>query len=505
MISRRDFLALALWAPVVARAATPKFSEYPFSLGVASGYPLPDGIALWTRLAPRPLEGGGMDPEPAEVRWEVAEDDAFKRIVRSGVAIAPPEGAHSVHVEVDGLAPSRVYHYRFHCADATSAGGRTRTAPEAGRGDERLRLAVANCQQYEQGWFVAHRHLANEDVDLVAFVGDYIYESSWGREHVRKHGAAEPATLAEYRDRYALYKSDPDLQKSHAAAPWVVIWDDHEVDNDYAGDRSEELDPAFAKRRTAAYKAFVEHMPVRRSVLVAGGGVRIHQRLDWGTLAKLHLLDGRQFRSPQACPKPYRGGGNVVGADCTQRLDPALTMLGLEQERWLDVGLAESRASWNLIVQPTLFVPAARIAKSGALVHWTDGWDGYPAARERLVDSIVKHKPANPVFLGGDVHGAYHANVHARPADPESPVVATEFVATSITSQMTNYAQTEGQMRANPHIKYANGQARGYALLEIARPGLEARVRAVETVKKPEAAMSTIANANIVAGKAGLA
>ena len=505
MTSRRDFLALALWTPVIGRAATQKFAADPFSLGVASGYPTVDGVALWTRLAPRPLEGGGMDPQPVAARWEVAEDEAFRRIVRSGTATAAPEHAHSVHVEVDGLAPARVYHYRFHCGDATSGVGRTRTAPEPGRGDERLRLALANCQQYEQGWFVAHRHLAAEEVDLVAFVGDYIYESSWGREHVRKHGTAEPATLADYRDRYALYKSDPDLQKSHAAAPWVAIWDDHEVDNDYAGDRSEELDPGFAQRRAAAYKAFVEHMPMRRSVLAAGGAIHIHQRLDWGGLAKLHLLDGRQFKSPQACPKPYRGGGNVVGAECTQRLDPALSMLGAGQERWLDSGFADSRAHWNLVVQPTLFVPATRIARNGAPVHWTDGWDGYPAARGRLLDSIVKRRPANPVFLGGDVHGAYRANVHARPAEPESPVVAIEFVATSITSQMTNFAQTEGQMRANPHIRYANGTTRGYELLEIGRTGLEARLRGVATVKQPESAISTIATARVEAGKPGLA
>lgn len=505
MPSRRDFLALALWAPVLARAATPKLGAYPFSLGVSSGYPFPDGVALWTRLAPKPLEGGGMDPEPVEVRWEVAEDESFKRIVRSGVAIAAPENAHSVHVEVDGLAPARAYHYRFHCADATSAVGRTRTAPAPGSRDTRLRLALANCQQYEQGWYVAHRHLAAEAPDLVAFVGDYIYESSWGREHVRKHGTAEPATLAEYRDRYALYQSDPDLQKAHAAAPWVAIWDDHEVDNDYAGDRSEELDSSFPKRRAAAYKAFVEHMPMRRPVLAAGGAVRIHQRFDWGSLARLHLLDGRQFKSPQACPKPYRGGSNVVGAECTERLDPALSMLGAEQERWLDQGLADTRAAWNLIVQPTLFVPAARVARNGSLVHWTDGWDGYPAARQRLVDSLVKHGPSNPVFLGGDVHGAYHANVHARASEPDSPVVAAEFVATSITSQMTNFAQTEGQLRANPHIRYANGTMRGYTMLEIGAEGLEARVRAVETVKKPEAGISTLATARVVSGKAGLA
>ena len=504
MTTRRDFIALALGAPVAARAAAkPSFAADPFSLGVASGYPTPDNVVIWTRLAPKPLEGGGMDPETVEVGWEVAEDDAFRRIVRKGVALALPENAHAVHVEVDELSPARAYWYRFHCGDASSPAGRTRTAPAAGRGDGRLRLALACCQQYEQGWYTAHRHLAAEDVDLVAFVGDYIYESSWGRDHVRKHGSAEPGTLAEYRDRYALYKSDPDLRRSHAAAPWVAIWDDHEVDNDYAGDRSEELDPSFHKRRAAAYKAFLEHMPLRRSATLAGGGVRIYGSLDWGALARLHLLDGRQYKSPQACPRPYRGGSNTrVG--CDARLDPALSLLGMEQERWLDAGLQESRAGWNLVVQTTLFAPAATPTSKGP-AHWTDGWDGYPAARERLLKSVADHRPSNPVLLGGDVHAAVHANLHRTPTDPETPLVATEFVATSITSEGPSPRESQLLRSANPHIRLHDGTVRGYHVLDIGRGGLEARVRAVATVKQPDAGISTVASARVEAGRPGLA
>ena len=505
--SRRDFIALALLCtPLAARAQkAPRFAADPFSLGVASGYPRADTVVLWTRLAPKPLEGGGLDPEPVEVRWELAEDEGFKRIVRSGTALALPENAHAVHVEPDKLDPARAYHYRFHCGAATSPAGRTRTAPRHGHGDERLRLAVASCQQYEQGWFTAHRHLAGEDVDLVAFVGDYIYESSWGRDHVRKHGTAIPSTLGEYRDRYALYKSDRDLQKSHATAPWVAVWDDHEVQNDYAGDRSQELHPHFLAQRAAAYKAFAEHMPLPRAMLAAGG-VRIADRLDWAGLARLNLLDTRQFKSHQVCAKPYRGGSNVVPeAQCEARLDPALSVLGLEQERWLDAGLADSRAAWNLVVQTTLFVPAGHRHETHGRMFWTDGWDGYPAARERLLRAIAERKPANPVLLGGDVHATYLANVHARPTDPASPVVAAELVATSITSQMSNLAVLPSQLRANPHIKYANGRMRGYATLEIARPGLDAKVRAVATVKQMEAGGATIESARVESGRPGLA
>ena len=213
-----------------------RFGAYPFTLGVASGAPATDGVVLWTRLAPKPLEGGGMDPVPVEVRWEVAADASFARIVRQGRATAHPATAHTVHVEVDGLEPAREYWYRFIAGGEASPVARTRTAPAPGHGDERLRMALASCQQYEQGWYVAHRHLAAEGVDLVAFVGDYIYESSWGRDFVRKYDAPEPYTLEAYRGRYAIHKGDPDLQLAHHAAPWIVTWDDHEVDNDYAND-----------------------------------------------------------------------------------------------------------------------------------------------------------------------------------------------------------------------------------------------------------------------------
>lgn len=503
MISRRSFLLATLLAPTLARASAPaRFESYPFTLGVASGYPGTDGVALWTRLAPKPLDGGGMPPEPLEVRWEIAEDPGFARIARKGTALAVPENAHAVHVEADGLMPGREYWYRFLAGGEASPVGRTRTAPEAGKGDDRLRIALASCQQYEQGYYVAHRHLADEGVDLVAFVGDYIYESSWGRDHVRKHPTPEPRTLADYRDRYALYKSDADLQKSHAAAPWIVTWDDHEVDNDYANDRSEDLDPDFLARRAAAYKAFYEHMPLRRSVLLAGG-MRIYGRLEWGSLATFHILDDRQYRSHQACPRENRGGGNVVGAECTARLEKGRTLLGAEQERWLDESLGGSRALWNLLVQQTVFSPAPRREERG-LYHWTDGWDGYPEARERLLRSLVERRPSNPVILGGDVHFAMTADVHADPQQPRSPIVATEVVATSISSQGPSAFNLQKITSANPHIRFANSARRGYGVLDIGRKALEARLRAVETVKRTEAGISTLATARVESGKPGI-
>src|SRR5262245_13189979 len=291
--SRRDFLRYTLGLAAAAAhpaplLAQPRFKSDPFTLGVASGYPAPDGVVLWTRLASDPLAGGGMPDAAIEVGWEVAADEAFRDVVRKGTERAVPRWAHSVHVEVAGLAPERHYYYRFHAGGAVSAVGRTRTAPATGAAMERLRFAFASCQHYEQGYYAAYRAMAREDLDIVLHLGDYIYESSWGRNHVRKHGAEEPITLEEYRNRHALYKTDPDLRAAHAAFPWIVTWDDHEVDNDYANDHSQDRDlpAAFLLRRAAAYQAYYEHMPMPRHMQPAASGMRIYTHADFGALAR---------------------------------------------------------------------------------------------------------------------------------------------------------------------------------------------------------------------------
>jgi alkaline phosphatase D len=241
--------------------------------------------------------------------------------------LATPGLAHSVRAEATGLETARTYWYRFTAGDAVSATGRTRTAAAAGAANERLRFAFASCQQYEQGYFGAYRHMAREDLDLVVFLGDYIYESSWGRNHVRKHTGGEPRTLDEYRARYALYKSDPDLQRVHAAAPWLVTWDDHEVNNDYANDRGQDLDPEFLVRRAAAYQAYYEHMPLTPRALPRGPDALLYDSYAFGDLATFFVLDDRQYRAHQVCPRPGRGGSNVV-AGCAERLEASLSMLG---------------------------------------------------------------------------------------------------------------------------------------------------------------------------------
>ncbi len=507
-INRRRFLAAAAASaafPVELLLADSTPEGDPFSLGVASGYPHAAGVTLWTRLAPRPLAGGGMMPEPVTVRWEVAGDERMRSIARSGQAIAAPQWGHSVHVDVTGLRPARWYWYRFRALDAMSPVGRFRTAP-APASAAPLRFAFACCQQYEQGYFVAYRHMAHEDLDLVIHVGDYIYESSWGRRSVRSHGAGEPRTLDEYRNRYALYKSDPDLQAAHAAFPWIVTWDDHEVQNDYADDRSQDLeDPAvFLQRRAAASQADYEHMPLPAWAQPSGPRMQLYTRARFGGMVGVHVLDDRQYRSYQVCTAPGRGGSNVVfAADCPERLDDRLTLLGAKQEQWLLEGLAQSDARWNVIAQQTLMAQADRYPGSEAQQFWTDGWDGYPRARERLLRFIEERRLRNVIVLSGDVHMSVVADLKRDFDDAGAPVVASEFVTTSISSQGPPRKVAETILAKNRHIKLANSTLRGYTTIEADRDRCIARLRVVHSVTDPYSPIRDLARYAVEFGKPG--
>jgi len=446
-----------------------------------------------------------MPPAPVEVTWEVAHDEAFLKVVRKGQHVAVPQWAHSVHVEVRGLESGRWYWYRFHAGGAVSPAGRARTAPAADAATNRLRFAFASCQHYEQGYFAAYRHMAAEDLDLVCHLGDYIYESSWGRTHVRSHDAPEPATLAEYRNRHALYRTDRDLQDAHAAFPWVMIWDDHEVQNDYADDRSQRLDDpqAFLARRAAAYQAYYEHMPLPSWALPQGPAMRIYTRFGYGKLAQFHLLDGRQYRSHQVCPRPDRGGSNVVlSHECPELRDPRRSLLGMQQERWLEESLTQSGGRWNIIAQQTLMAQADRLPGEGQQ-FWTDGWDGYPMARERLLTHIANHRPSNPVVIGGDVHMAVVADLKVNFDDPASPVVASEFVGTSISSQGPAQARLEAVRAENPHIKFGNSSRRGYTSMEITPQRCTANMRVISSVTDPRATLRTMARFAVEDGVPG--
>jgi alkaline phosphatase D len=491
---------------VGARAASaPAFSTDPFTLGVASGMPRPDSVLLWTRLAPAPhAPDGGIDAPAVEVRWELAEDEAFSRGLRHGTVLARAEHAHSVHVPVTGLRGGAVWHYRFIAGGAVSPVGRTRTAPADDAAVQRLRIALASCQHYEQGAFAAHREIASRDLDLVLFVGDYIYESSNPRSRLRAHEGPVPKTLAAYRARHATYKLDTDLRAAHAAHPWLVTWDDHEVENDYAGEQGHANEPPheFLLRRAAAYKAWFEHMPVAPSMAPHGAGAEIHAHFGWGRLAELWTLDSRQYRSPQACAEPGRGGGRIT-TGCAELDDPARSMFGAAQERWLASGLAASTRRWKLLGQTTQISPSAIDTPQGRRLH-TDGWDGYPQARSRLLRTIAEPRVADVLCLGGDVHRHVAANLRVLPNETRSPIVASEFVATSVTSRGASEASMALLRASNPDVLHARGDERGYALVTVTPGAARCDFRATPHPAQADARLRDQATFIVETGRAGV-
>ena len=495
--ARRRFL-LSLGA-LAAAPALPQSGSNPFALGVASGYPTPSGVVLWTRLI-------GTAPAPVPVSWEIARDDAMKSVVIRGSAVADPAWAHSVHVEVDGLEPDRWYWYRFAAGGERSPVGRTRTAPPSGAEPARLRFGFASCQHYEQGYFAAYRHIVADDPDLIVFLGDYIYESHWGRDLVRSHDSPEPYTLADYRARYALYKSDADLQAAHAACPWIATWDDHEVDNDYADERSEDgMEKAlFLQRRAAAYRAYYEHMPLPGRMQPKGPDMRIYTTLDWGRLARFYMLDDRQYRSWHACPRPgRRGGSNTIDVeDCARLLSPGRSILGRAQERWLDRAFGQSGGTWNVLGQQTQMAQFDQKPGPGRRA-WTDGWDGYPAARQRLFESMLSRKLRNPIVIGGDVHSFNVNQLKADFDDPRSAIVASEFVGTSITSQAWSQERLNALLPDNPHMLLSDSRYRGYVRVDITPARWIADLRAMESVTRRDASWRTLASFFVENGKPG--
>lgn len=504
-IPRRHFLmgslaSAALAAPFgIVRAAPVSFSADPYTLGIASGCPRADSVILWTRLAPRPLEDGGMTDAPVEVEWQVAEDEKFVRVVAHGTERATAELAHSVHAEARGLQPDRVYWYRFRAGSAVSPIGRTRTAPAGHKA--RVRFAFASCQQYEQGWFSAYRDMAARDLDLVVHLGDYIYERSWGSRHVREHGVGIPTTLPEYRNRYALYKGDADLQAAHAAFPWLSIWDDHEVMDDYANDRSYTVrDPAqFLKIRAAAYQAYYEHMPLPASMRPRGPDATIYEHYRFGDVMDVLLLDDRQYRSASAC---VNGGRPTWIVPCAERLEEARTMLGRAQEKWFDDRLSDNRARWTIVAQQTLMAQDRRGAEDGDR-YWMDGWDGYPNARRRLLDALAAHKTRNPILIGGDRHAFYASSLKRDFAKAEEPVIATEFVGTSITSEGPGETTTRKEMADNPHLAFARGDRRGYATVELDAKACTVGFEAVDDVKDVKSGVKRLATFVVEDGTRG--
>ncbi|KPL68461.1 hypothetical protein SZ64_10270 [Erythrobacter sp. SG61-1L] len=521
VFNRRNFLVSASGLMLLSGLGThtrlwaaPSFDAYPFSLGVASGDPWPDGFVIWTRLAPHPLQpDGGMPPLAVAVRWEVAEDEAFLTIVRNGEEIAHPELAHSVHVEVGGLQPARHYWYRFHIAGAeASPVGRVRTAPAAGSSPERLRLGLAGCQAYPQGWYDAWRHLSEEpDLDAIFHYGDYIYEygpeSSFtirdreGRKVNRRHADNEIYSLTDYRRRYAQYKSDPDLQAAHHATAFIMSFDDHEVDNNWVSTFDQDGSPeqAVMARRIVAMQAWYEHMPVRLAQAPRIGGLTMFRRLDFGRLVRMHVLDTRSYRSQQLCEKP---GARA----CRKQDDPTSTVLGDAQEAWLGAGLRND-AVWNLIAQQVRMMPIIRRDTDGIrMTDPPDSWSGYPAARARLVQAIRDNGLTNVVVASGDSHVHNVGYLPLRPGELDGPAAATEFLGTSISSGGDGAADSETRrfiLQDNPHFALYN-QQRGYQLFDITAREWRTDLKVLDKVQQPGGTLTKLASFCVLPDQARL-
>ena len=511
-VSRRLFLAYAsalAALPLLAdRAASPvrvagaSFSSDPFTLGVASGDPDDHGVVLWTRLAPKPpLADGGMKPESVEVKWELAEDDGMRKVVKSGTAVANPLLAHSVHVEVEGLQPDRWYWYRFRAGDATSLVGRTRTMPEASATPAELRFAFASCQHYEAGLYTAYEAMAKDELDLVFHLGDYIYEGGPGKKYtVRQHHSPAATTLATYRMRHAQYRSDPLLQAVHAKCPWFVTWDDHEVENNYANDISAKkgVDPAaFLVRRAAAYQAYYEAMPLRARSLPHGANMTLYRSASFGRLAEFQILDTRQYRTDQ----PNNDGKHDLNAAA---LDPNGTLLGKPQRAWLESNLAKSPATWNVLAQQIMMGMVDRQAGPDH-AYSMDQWPGYAHERMDLVKWIGERKVANPVVLTGDIHSNWVNELRVDDRNAETPVIATEFVGTSISSSGNGVDKPKSlatTLAENPCVKYHNGE-RGYVRCTVTPGQWKSDYVTVSDVSKPGGTVQTRASFVTEAGKPG--
>ena len=497
-------------AQTAGTAAPDLIKGNPFTLGVASGEPWPTSVVLWTKLAPDIMDPGLLGRRTFEVSWEVFADDKLTKAVRSGTTIARPELGHAVHVEVAGLEPGRSYWYRFRHGREASAIGRAVTAPPADASPERLRFAFASCAEFEEAGYEAYAAMAEDDLDFIVHLGDYIYEVTYETpclvgpktpEDVEKKRfkkvrclnlRGQVRTLDDYRIRYGEHRADPMLQRAHAHAPWIVTWDDHEVENDYAGllpQRIHERDPEvlaeFARLRRAAYQAYFEMMPLRAlSRPKADGSLQLYRRFDFGRLLRLHVLDERQYRSPQACraqrnrheaakdTSVWRSGAYRPEL-CPEHESRERTMLGKAQEQWLEQGCLTSPAQWNVVAQGVMVADIdvrahERVAAQYQRFVYNDMWQGYPVAQRRLVDLLARTR--NPLVLSGDLHAFFANQLNADGRAGERPV-APEFVVGAVSSWIARNAQL-APVAFDPinaaTVRYANlGFWHGYGLATV--------------------------------------
>jgi alkaline phosphatase D len=508
-VSRRLFLAYAASlasVPLLAQQSAgavrhPRFQANPFTLGVASGDPDHQSVVLWTRLAPQPLEvGGGMPNLNVEVRWELAEDENMKNIVQSGTVTATTLLGHSVHVEPTGLKPDRWYWYRFQSGDATSPIGRTRTLPDPKASPSQLRFAFASCQHYEAGYFTAYEQMAKDDLDLVVHLGDYIYEGAGGNGGVRRHTRLKLFTLEDYRIRHAQYRSDPLLHGMHARCPWFVTWDDHEFENNYAADISERRAAQTAEfliHRANAYQAYYEMMPLRREAIPRGPDMKLYRKASYGRLAELLVLDTRQYRTDQP--------NNDSAADLNdEALNPKATMLGAPQRAWLQNALTTSPATWNILGQQVMMGMVDR-TPGDEKKYSMDQWPGYAHERMALMKFMAEKRVKNPVVLTGDIHTNWVNNLRVDDRKPEQPLVATEFVGTSISSGgngSPTFDGLDGLLRENPCVQFHNRQ-RGYVRCTVTPSAWQSDYVVVPNVREPGGTASLLTSYVVEAGKPG--
>lgn len=483
-----------------------RFTHSPFTLGIASGDPAADGFVIWTRLAPKPMvPGGGMPMAPVPVRWEVATDERFRTIAAAGDALAHPELAHSVHVEVVGLSPDRPYWYRFTCGGQRSRVGRSRTFPLPGAAADRVRFAVAGCQNIEGGYFGAWRDIAEGQLDFVYHYGDYIYEGAGNPEGPldpsRALDGKEIYSLDDYRRRYALYKADADLQAAHASAPFFVAFDDHEVDNNWARDIDQDDTPPelFRMRRAMAMQAYYEHMPLRRSSLPQGSQIQIFRSASFGSLLDTFVLDTRQYRDNQLGHDRDSVPGPGVFV-------PERTLLGERQEKWLFNKLSSSAARWNLLAQQVMMMGIIRrLEPTSEPICSMDTWTGYRAARQRLLAHIRDRAHKNVIVVGGDAHRHFAGDLIAD--DSDAPV-AGEYHVTSISSGGDGRLEDDDYVRSlrrggNDFLRTTINK-RGYLLCDVTRDQWRGELKVIDRVRQRGGTVNTAAVYVTEAGRPGL-
>ena len=480
-------------APTTSPVPPTDLSGDPFTLGVASGDPTDQSVILWTRLAIDSLNGGGMPAKDIEVLWEVSSTDAFDDIVSSGLVTAEERFGHAVHIDVPLSTGESIVFYRFRIGDYVSPIGKTRLSSPSGSTTP-IKVAAVSCQNYTDGFYNAYADLVEQSPDLVTFLGDYIYESGVGTldaTTVRLHNSDEIKDLVAYRNRYALYRSDPLLQAAHAVCPWVITWDDHEVENNYANLTPQDSADAegHTARRAVAYQAWWEHMPVRLSP-PTDESLTIYRQFSWGDLLNLLVVDGRQYRDDQAC------GDAVLSTQpaCDEALDPARTMLGAEQEKWFSENINDTTKVWNVMANQTVMTDI----RLGAAVLNYDQWDGYAPDRNRILSDVVDQGVENFVVLTGDIHlaGVGQLTIDSNP----TTAMGAEFVSTSISSSGNVSTDTEGLLIALPNIIDAETSHRGYTLHTLTANDWTAEYRIVENNLVEDSSTSVWKTFKVMAG-----